>query len=84
MNDIKTLGIDIAKNVFHLHGVNAVGAKLLQKKVSRAKFLETVINLSCETIVMEACGGANHWARQLQDPRVREDDTMEYQLLFLG
>ena len=33
MSDIKTLGIDIAKNVFHLHEINAVGTKLLQKKV---------------------------------------------------
>lgn len=66
MKHIKTLGIDIVKAVFHLHGVNAGGAKLLQKKVSRAKFLETVINIDCETVVMEACGGANHWARELK------------------
>lgn len=66
MSDIKLVGVDIAKNVYHMHGVNASGKQVFQKKVSREKFLETLICLSCETIVMEACGGANHWARQLK------------------
>ena len=66
MSYIKLLGVDIAKQVFHLHGVDAKGKKIIQKKVSRGKFLETLITLDCETIVMEACGGANHWARQLK------------------
>jgi transposase len=66
MEHIKLLGIDIAKNIFHLHGIDGQGKKVFQKKVSRDKFLETLINTDCEVIVMEACGGANHWARQLK------------------
>ncbi len=66
MGNIKLLGIDIAKNIFHLHGIDEKGKKVFQKKVNRDKFLETLINLDCEIIVMEACGGANHWARQLK------------------
>ena len=66
MNHIKLVGLDIAKHVFHLHGVDSQGKKVYQKKVSREKFLETLICLDCEVIVMEACGGANYWARELK------------------
>lgn len=66
MSYIKILGVDIAKTTFHIHGMDAKGYKILQKKLTRSKFLETLAQLDCETIVMEACGGANHWARQLK------------------
>lgn len=66
MSYVKILGIDIAKNVFHLHGTDSKGNKILQKKVGREKFLETLICIDAEVIVMEACGGANYWARTLK------------------
>lgn len=66
MSNIKLLGIDIAKNIFHLHGVDEKGHCVLTKKVNRKIFLETLIQIDCETIVMEACGGANYWARELK------------------
>ena len=58
------VGIDLAKNVFALHGVNATGdVQLRQPKVTRAKLNEGVAALPPCTIGMEACSGAHHWAR---------------------
>jgi transposase len=61
---IVTLGIDLAKNVFALHGVDATGrAALVRPSVARAKLLELVASLPPCLIGMEACSGAHHWAR---------------------
>lgn len=58
------VGIDLAKNVFALHGVNAVGiVELRQPKVARAKLNQLIASLPPCTIGMEACSGAHHWAR---------------------
>jgi transposase len=62
---ILTLGIDLAKNVFALHGVNEAGKPELQRpKVARAKLNEVVAALPPCTIGIEACSGAHHWARE--------------------
>jgi len=61
---ILTVGVDLAKNVFALHGVNESGKpELVQPKVARAKLNELVAALPPCTIGMEACSGAHHWAR---------------------
>ncbi len=61
---IVTLGIDLAKNVFALHGVDATGKAVLQRpSVARAKLVEAVAALPPCLIGMEACSGAHHWAR---------------------
>lgn len=61
---IVTLGIDLAKNVFALHGVDATGrAVLVRSNVSRARLLEAVAALPPCLVGMEACSGAHHWAR---------------------
>ncbi len=65
MSHISIVGIDIAKNVFHLHGVYKHGQCFLQKKVSRKQFTRVVAQLKCDEIVMEACAGSNHWFRVL-------------------
>ena len=58
------LGIDLAKNVFAVHGVNAAGKpELVRPNVARAKLHELVAKLAPCTIGMEACSGAHHWAR---------------------
>lgn len=62
---IVVLGIDLAKNVFALHGVDEHGkAVLVQPSVRRDKLLETVAKLPPCLIGMEACSGAHHWARE--------------------
>ena len=64
---IITVGIDLAKNVFAVHGVDDNGkAALVKPKVSRDKLLELVAHLPPCVIGMEACSGAHHWARQFR------------------
>jgi transposase len=61
---ILTVGIDLAKNVFALHGVDEAGKpEFVCPSVARAKFAEVVVALPPCTIGMEACSGAHHWAR---------------------
>jgi transposase len=64
--NITTLGIDLAKNTFQLHGVDQSGKVVLKKTLSRARLVEFIAKLPVCRIVMEACGGANHWARKFQ------------------
>ena len=63
---VTTLGIDLAKSSFQLHGVNEHGKVALQKRVTRAKLRETVAQLPPCLIGMEACGSAQYWAREWQ------------------
>lgn len=64
--NIIALGIDIAKNVFQLHGVDANGKIVLQKKVSREKLIQFVAQLPVCKIGMESCSGSNYWAKEFQ------------------
>ncbi len=66
MNKISVLGVDLAKNVFQLHGINEKGKVILQKRLSRKKLAEFVCNLPPCLIGMEACDGAHYWARKFQ------------------
>lgn len=63
---IETLGIDIAKNVFQLHGVNRNGNVVLKRRVMRDQLLEVLAQISRCTIVVEACTGAFCWARKFE------------------
>jgi transposase len=64
---IVTVGIDLAKNVFAVHSVNAAGKpELVRPDVRRAKLLELIANLPARLIGMEACSGAHYWAREFQ------------------
>ena len=66
MNEVKTIGIDLAKNAFALHGVDAAGKSVFRKMVRRGKLLEMLVNMPLCVIGMEACGGAHHWAREIK------------------
>ncbi len=61
-----TLGIDLAKDVFQVHGVNEQGKVVLRKRLKRAQVTEFFVNLPPCRIGMEACGSAHYWARKLQ------------------
>ena len=63
---VTTLGIDLAKNVFQLHGVNELGKPVIKKQLRRDQMAEFFVNLPACLIGMEACGSAHHWARKLQ------------------
>ena len=64
MKNITLLGIDLAKDVFQLHGVNEYGKKILGKKVSRSALPTLIANMPKCKIVMEACGSSNYWSRK--------------------
>lgn len=66
MNQVSILGIDLAKSVFQLHGIDEHGHLLLSKQVRRAGLLKTVANLPPCLIAIEVCGGAYYWAREFQ------------------
>lgn len=59
------IGVDIAKQVFQVHEVNPQTGEIVSVQLRRAKFLAYFINRRPCLIGMEACGGAQHWARQL-------------------
>lgn len=63
---VTTVGIDLAKNVFQLHGVNEFGKPVIKKQIRRDQMAEFFVNLPPCLIGMEACGSAHHWARKLQ------------------
>ncbi|OJW52812.1 MAG: IS110 family transposase [Alphaproteobacteria bacterium 41-28] len=65
--NITILGIDIAKNVFQLHGANSHGKKLFSKRVGRATLLRTVQQIQPCLIGMEACGSSHYWARKFTE-----------------
>jgi transposase len=67
MKDIKVLGIDLAKNVFQLHGTNANGKCVLRKRLGREKLAEFVVQLKPCTIGIEACMSSHYWARVFQN-----------------
>ena len=65
---ISRVGVDLAKNVFHVHGVDQKEQPVWRRKLSRGKWLKVLLGKlepGCE-VGMEACAGAHHWARQLQ------------------
>ena len=62
---ISRIGMDIAKNVFQLHGVDSHEQTVLKKKLKRCDVLAYFRTLAVCQIAMEACGGAHHWARAL-------------------
>ena len=64
MEKLTTVGIDLAKNVFSVHGVNAVGKAVLKRTVRRAELVRLVAALPPCLVGMEACSGAHAWARQ--------------------
>jgi transposase len=66
MNNVTTIGIDLAKNSFSVHGVDAAGAVVLRKTVSRARLMGLLIEQPPCLIGLEACSGAHEWARRLE------------------
>lgn len=62
---IKTVGIDLAKNVFQVHGVNEHGKAILRKQPRRDQVAVFFENLPPCLVGMEACASAHHWAREL-------------------
>ena len=64
--EITTIGIDLAKHVFPLHGVDRAGKVVLRKQLRREQMAQFFVQLPACLIGMEACSGAHFWARKLQ------------------
>jgi transposase len=65
MKEITTVGLDLAKNVFQVHAVDAAGAVVIRRQVRRAQVLLFFSRLTPCLIGLEACAGAHYWAREL-------------------
>jgi transposase len=65
MSEIITVGLDLAKNIFQVHGADGTGRAVLRKKLRRAQVLEFFGQLPPCVVAMEACGGAHFWGREI-------------------
>lgn len=65
MSEIITVGLDLAKNVFQVHGADGAGHAVLRKKLRRAQVLDFFSKLPPCVVAMEACGGAHFWGREI-------------------
>jgi len=63
--NVTTIGLDIAKSVFQVHGVDGHGKPVLRKQLKRSQVLAYFANLSACLVGLEACGGSHYWAREL-------------------
>ncbi len=66
MSEVSTIGIEIAKSVFQVHGVDIEGAVVIRKRVSRANVLEFFAALPACLVGIEACRTAHHGAARLR------------------
>ena len=66
MNQVVTIGLDIAKSVFQLHGVDAAGAVLLRKRLTRSRMLAFFEKQAPCLIGIEACGSAHYWGARAE------------------
>jgi transposase len=65
MDEITTIGVDLAKSIIQLHAIDAAGAVALARAVRRRDFLGLMSKIRPCLVGMEACAGAHHWAREL-------------------
>ena len=66
MSEITLIGIDTAKQVFHLVAVDKRGRYVWRRRVTRKRFVSTLAQLECCEVVLEACGASHHWGRSLE------------------
>jgi hypothetical protein len=67
MGEVVTVGLDIAKSVFQVHGVDAEGQVVVQRKLTRAKLIPFFEKLPPCRIGIGACATAHHWGRRLTE-----------------
>ena len=64
---LRVLGLDLAKQVYHLEGMDAHGTLVVRQRLSRAPVMAFIAQLSPTRMGREACGGAPYWARRLRE-----------------
>ena len=65
MEEISTIGLDLAKSVFQVHGIGNAGQIVVRRQFRRGELLRFFARLSPCLVGMEACGGAHYWAREI-------------------
>ncbi|MHC2296106.1 transposase [Rhizobium mongolense] len=65
MNQIVTIGLDLAKNIFQVHGIDACGKVVVRKPLRRGDVMNFFAGLHPCLIGIEACATAHHWGREL-------------------
>jgi transposase len=65
MSEVCTIGLDLAKNVFQVHGTDASGAVVSRRKLRRHDVLRFFARRPRCVVAMEACGGAHYWEREI-------------------
>ena len=65
MSEVSTIGLDLAKKVFQVHGVDAAGAPVVRRAPRRSRVLGYFAELAPCLIAMKACATAHYWAREL-------------------
>ena len=65
MKQITTIGLDLAKQVFQIHGADADGSAIVKRKLRRSEILRFFEKLPPYLVGMEACGGSHYWAREI-------------------
>jgi transposase len=63
---VTLIGIDLAKSIFQVCGVNQAGKSVFNKQVRRAKLMQALMQYPDAIMAMEACSGSNYWGRELQ------------------
>src|SRR5262249_17937943 len=66
MQSISTIGLDIAKSAFQVHGVDAAGQVVVRRQLRRRHVLAFFQNLPPSLVGIEACASSHHWSRELQ------------------
>ncbi len=66
MGEVTTIGLDLAKQVFQVHGADGAGTALFKKRLTRSKVISFFASQARCLVAMEACGSAHYWAREIQ------------------
>ena len=67
MEECNIVGIDLAKNVFQVHGADRTGKPLFSKKVSRGQLLKVMLGIHPCVVALEACASAHYWGRKITE-----------------
>ena len=65
MSEVSTIGLDLAKNVFQVHGADGSGAVIFRRKLRRDQVLKFFTAQPASIVAMEACASSHHWAREI-------------------
>ena len=77
MSEVSTIGLDLAKNVFQVHGANASGAVVFRKKLRRDRVLKFLAAQPACTVAMEACASSHYWGTRSRNWGTRSGSSRQ-------